>query len=267
MKKFLALIMALAMVFALVACGQTEGNESIESIEEVIVVSSEESTSETSSTTSTTSTTTPTSSTTAPTPSTTAPTSSTTTPTSSEAPAACTHKNVEVTPAVAANCAKEGKTEGKTCKDCGEVIVASQSIPKTEQHFFTAATTEKPATCTVCGLTRGGVKEDTPSIYIANPTMSTNGATITFSVKQVKYVDDNKTQCNIIYHVSIKNGASEGTYSWKVDVAHGDVGSIIVGNIPGATPNSLAPNETFEQDFETGPVGLAGPVGYKLTFK
>lgn len=245
MKKFLALIMALAMIFALVACGQTEGTESNESIDEIIVVSSEESTTNTSSD---------------------AP-STTTPPTSSQqTTVACTHKNVQVTPAVEADCGKEGKTEGKVCKDCGAVIVASQTIPKSDQHYFTAATTEKPATCTVCGLTKGGVKEEALPAYIANATKNINGATISFSIKEVKYVE-NKTKCNIIYHVTITNGSFAGNYSWTLDVGTGDTGSIIAGGITASTPNSLAPNETFEQDFETGPINTTGNFGYRLTFK
>ena len=242
MKKILALLLALVMVFALAACGTTEGAETDVSSDDTTVVSSEESTPDVSSQ---------------------APTN---TEVSSQATVACSHKNIKVIPAVEADCGKEGKTEEKVCNDCGAVVVAGQTIPKDTQHYYTAATADKPATCTVCGATRGTVAApEAPKAYIQNPTMTMNGATLTFSIDKVVYVENN-TKCNIKYSVHIETGANSGTYSWKVDVGHGDVGSLIKGNISGETP-ALAANATYDGTFETGAVDVIGNVGYKLTFK
>ena len=41
----------------------------------------------------------------------------------------CKHENVAVDAAVAATCTETGLTEGQHCADCGEVIVAQQTIP------------------------------------------------------------------------------------------------------------------------------------------
>ncbi|MBQ9977650.1 MAG: hypothetical protein IJP21_03565 [Clostridia bacterium] len=244
MKKFLALVMALAMVFALAACGNTEGVEGTESNEsvETIIVSSEDSTTGTSSN---------------------APV--TNTPSQNQTPAACTHKNVQTTPAVAASCSAEGKTEGKVCKDCGAVIVAPTSIPM-EDHIWLAATTEKPATCKFCGATKGSVAApQAPKAFIANPTMSVNGATLTFSIDKVEFVENN-TKCNIKYSVHIETGANSGNYSWTVDVGTGDTGVKIKTDIP-ASAGSIGANEKYDATFETGPVDVADNYGYKLTIK
>ena len=242
MKKFLALVMALAMVFALAACSNTEGVEGTESNEsvETIIVSSEDSNTGTSS-------------------------NAPVTNTSSQAPAACTHKNVQTTPAVAASCSAEGKTEGKACKDCGAVIVAPTSIPM-EDHIWLAATTEKPATCKFCGATKGSVAAPpAPKAFVENPTMSMNGATLTFSIDKVEYVENN-TKCNIKYSVHIETGANAGTYSWTVDVGTGDTGVKIKTGIKGETPN-IGANEKYDATFETGPVNVADNYGYKLIIK
>ncbi len=243
MKKFLSLIMALALVLSLAACGQTPGANGDESSEDVtIIISSEETSANASS-------------------------SPSDTNNSTQTPAACTHKNIQVTPAVAADCSKEGKTEGKICKDCGAVIVAAQTIPKDEQHYFAAATEDKPATCTVCGLTRGSVAGPaTPSATVAGSfPIKQDGAEITYSISDVKFVENN-SKCDITYHVSIINGPNEASYSWTVDVKQGDVGSMIAAGFTGSTP-TLKPNERYEADFSTGPVDVIGHVGYCLVFR
>lgn len=245
MKKILALLLALVMVFALVACGETSGANGDESSEDTtIIISSEVTNTEVSSQ---------------------APT--TNTEVSSQAPAVCAHKNIQTNPAIAADCGKEGKTEEKVCKDCGAVVVAGQTIPKDTQHFYTAATADKPATCTVCGATRGSVAApETPNTYVSNPTKTENGATITFSISKVEYVGGTE-KCNITYLVEIKNGPNAGSYSWAFDVGTGDTGSIIAGGFTGSTPSSLAPNENYTQTFETGPINAPGHFGYRLTFR
>lgn len=76
---------------------------------------------------------------------------------------ACSHTNVEVLPAVAATCEKDGLTEGKHCKDCGETLV-KQEVVKATGHKWDNGTITKPATetetgvktftCTVCKKTK-----------------------------------------------------------------------------------------------------------------
>lgn len=60
--------------------------------------------------------------------------------------------------ALAATCTKEGLTTGMHCATCKEIIVAQEKVPMLE-HTYTAATCEKPATCTVCGKTNGNPLE------------------------------------------------------------------------------------------------------------
>ncbi|MBR6572569.1 MAG: hypothetical protein IKK77_02485 [Clostridia bacterium] len=250
MKKFLALVMTLAMVFALTACGNTAGVESTESTESgdvIIIVSSEESTTNTPSTT----------------PSTNTP--STTTPTSSQnTPAVCSHKNVQTTAAVAATCTSAGKTESKTCKDCGAVLVASKAIAMTE-HDFEPATTQKPKTCKVCGTTEGTALEpDVPSATIqSGETLNTNGATITFAIKKVEYIEDG-SYCNIIYSYTIENGSRAMEHSWTLDVTIGDTPNNEAKGLRYTAPKAEA-NQTITGEFKAR-APRADHFGYSLSF-
>ena len=75
----------------------------------------------------------------------------------------CTVCNAELNPAlghtevidaaVAATCTEAGKTEGKHCSVCGEVIVAQEVVPATGHTEVTDAAVA--ATCTTTGLTEG----------------------------------------------------------------------------------------------------------------
>ncbi len=255
MKKLIALIMALAMLFTLAACGPKEPAESSE--ETIIISSTENVTSDTSSTSS--------KADTGSTPSKTNNSSSKATP-STQQPTACTHKNVTVTPAVAASCSAEGKTEGKVCKDCGKVIVASQSIPK-DDHIFNPATPEKPATCALCGTTKGDKARPDVKVFFATKSLElSNGAKITDAWDmQVVWVSDN--QHNIKYVVEITNGSTPGKVSWTLDIAGGEF-KTHTATVTGTTSRELAANETFTAECETGVIpATAGNYGYTLTLK
>ena len=65
----------------------------------------------------------------------------------------CKHQNVEILPAKAATCTETGLTEGKKCKDCGEIIVPQQEVAKLahKEEIIPG----KAATCTEAGLTDG----------------------------------------------------------------------------------------------------------------
>lgn len=63
--------------------------------------------------------------------------------------AACTHKNVVTDPATEATCTKAGRTEGKHCADCGEVLVKQEvSVP--------LGHTTDTGVCSRCGENFGG---------------------------------------------------------------------------------------------------------------
>ena len=59
-----------------------------------------------------------------------------------------------INPAVEPTCTKPGKTEGKHCSVCNEVLVAQTEIPA-KGHTWTAASCTAPRTCSVCGETDG----------------------------------------------------------------------------------------------------------------
>ena len=65
----------------------------------------------------------------------------------------CKHQNVEILPAKAATCTETGLTEGKKCKDCGEIIVPQQEVAKLAHKEESIP--GKAATCTEAGLTDG----------------------------------------------------------------------------------------------------------------
>lgn len=82
---------------------------------------------------------------------------------SKERVCACGEKEVEaisalghvevVDAAVAPTCSQKGKTEGRHCSRCGEVVVASQELEMLEHTIVTDAAVEP--TCTATGLTEG----------------------------------------------------------------------------------------------------------------
>ena len=56
--------------------------------------------------------------------------------------------------AVEPTCTMAGKTEGKHCSVCNEILVAQTEIPA-KGHTWTAASCTKPRTCSVCSATDG----------------------------------------------------------------------------------------------------------------
>ena len=66
---------------------------------------------------------------------------------------ACSHKNTIVTEEIAATCTTTGRTEGKYCADCGEVLIAQESIPAMGHTEVIDAVVS--ATCTESGLSEG----------------------------------------------------------------------------------------------------------------
>lgn len=63
----------------------------------------------------------------------------------------CSHRDTEVIPAVAATCEKNGLTEGKRCKECGETLV-EQIVVKAVGHKWDNGTVTTPATTTATGV-------------------------------------------------------------------------------------------------------------------
>ena len=73
-----------------------------------------------------------------------------------ETPSACTHANTTALPAVAPTCTQTGLTAGSKCTDCGEVVVAQQTVPATGHTMVDGA-------CSVCGATSGSDSSDSGS--------------------------------------------------------------------------------------------------------
>ena len=63
----------------------------------------------------------------------------------------CEHKNVTILEAQEPTCLEAGKTEGKVCATCGEVLVAQEEIAATGHTAGAEATCTTAQTCTVCG--------------------------------------------------------------------------------------------------------------------
>ena len=77
----------------------------------------------------------------------------------------CKHDNLEVLSAKDSTCTEKGLTEGKKCKDCGEILVAQQEAPlkaHTEQIIPAVE-----STCTKAGLTEGKKCKDCGEILVA----------------------------------------------------------------------------------------------------
>ena len=66
---------------------------------------------------------------------------------------ACKHESLETIPGYEATCSKEGLTDGKKCKTCGETVVGQTTIPKAEHTPGAAATCTEDQICTVCKVT------------------------------------------------------------------------------------------------------------------
>ena len=70
-----------------------------------------------------------------------------------------------------ATCVTSGLSEGSHCSSCYATIMAQDIIPATG-HDYSPATYTKPATCTKCGATTGGVLQKQP-INITKPYLPT----------------------------------------------------------------------------------------------
>ena len=66
----------------------------------------------------------------------------------------CTNHIEVVDAAVEPTCTEPGKTEGKHCSVCNEILVAQTEIPA-KGHTWTAASCTAPKTCSVCSATDG----------------------------------------------------------------------------------------------------------------
>lgn len=65
----------------------------------------------------------------------------------------CTHKKIEILPAVKATCKNTGLTEGKKCATCGDIVQEQTVIPIQAHKLVTDK--EVPATCVDTGLDEG----------------------------------------------------------------------------------------------------------------
>ena len=65
----------------------------------------------------------------------------------------CNHENTEILPAVEATCTRDGKSEGKRCTDCGDILIPQETIPALGHTEVTIPGT--PATLNAPGLSDG----------------------------------------------------------------------------------------------------------------
>ena len=65
----------------------------------------------------------------------------------------CNHENTEILPAVEATCTRDGKSEGKRCTDCGDILIPQEIIPALGHTEVTIPGT--PATLNAPGLSDG----------------------------------------------------------------------------------------------------------------
>lgn len=124
----------------------------------------------------------------------------------------CSHINVESLPAVPATCEKDGLTEGKRCKECGETIV-EQEVVKATGHKWDNGTVTKPATatetgvktftCTVCKKTKTEVIQKLTTNNTVNNDTTKKPETIETSLKTGTKVTDKKSKA--VYKVTGNN--------------------------------------------------------------
>lgn len=124
----------------------------------------------------------------------------------------CAHSEVEVLPAVPATCEKDGLTEGKRCKECGETIV-EQEVVKATGHKWDNGTVTKPATatetgvktftCTVCKKTKTEVIPKLTTNNTVNNDTTKKPETIETSLKTGTKVTDKKSKA--VYKVTGNN--------------------------------------------------------------
>lgn len=124
----------------------------------------------------------------------------------------CDHSEVEVLPAVPATCEKDGLTEGKRCKECGETIV-EQEVVKATGHKWDNGTVTKPATatetgvktftCTVCKKTKTEVIQKLTTNNTVNNDTTKKSETIETSLKTGTKVTDKKSKA--VYKVTGDN--------------------------------------------------------------
>ena len=76
---------------------------------------------------------------------------------------------------IAPTCTESGKTEGRHCSVCNEVIVAQNEI-EAIGHDWADATTETPKTCKTCGATEGTAVPETTTTESENVPADTDAS-------------------------------------------------------------------------------------------
>ena len=80
-----------------------------------------------------------------------------------------------VLPAIDATCITEGKTEGESCSDCGEIVLAQEKVDALGHNEVVDAAVD--ATCTESGLTEGKHCSRCNEIIIAQSVVNAKGHT------------------------------------------------------------------------------------------
>ncbi|MBQ9780634.1 MAG: hypothetical protein IJW00_06785 [Clostridia bacterium] len=114
----------------------------------------------------------------------------------------------ETVPAVAPTCKDTGLTEGKKCSVCGEILVAQETVAKTNEHTYDDA---KDATCNVCGFEREIAKMVV--IYYPKAGMYLTGTEYLYTGKNKMELVINANKAEAIAMEQITN--ADGSVSFK----------------------------------------------------
>lgn len=155
--------------------------------------------------------------------------------------------NVEILPSVPASCTHSGKTEGKKCKVCGELIEAQKEVPATGHKWDNGKVTKesnetmtgiKTYTCSICGETKTEeipVKEkEKGKEETGVGTVSADGTILT-DTDGIKYLVSTKLKANQIKkNISVADKKSGGKY--KITKIIKKNGKVVGGNVTYMAP-------------------------------